>query len=31
MKLSEIVKTLNLEVCCGNCEVDVRYGVWGTF
>ncbi|HBT38755.1 MAG: hypothetical protein XD58_1105 [Thermotoga sp. 50_1627] len=29
MKLSEIVKALKLEVCCGNCEIDVRYGCVG--
>jgi hypothetical protein len=29
MKLSEIVKALNLEVCCGDYEIDVQYGCVG--
>lgn len=29
MKLSKIVEELGLEVCCGNCDVDVQYGCVG--
>lgn len=29
MKLSKIIDELELEVCCGNCDVDVQHGCVG--
>lgn len=29
MRLSKIVDELGLEVCCGNCDVEVQYGCVG--